>query len=43
MKKTKLFALVSIIATFFATTVATSACTFYFYQPEEPECLKEMK
>lgn len=45
MKKftnSKLFAVVAVVATFVATTVATSACTWYFYQPEEPECLKEM-
>lgn len=42
-KKTNLLAILSVIATFFATTVATSACIFYFYQPEEPACLKDMK
>lgn len=42
MNKAKLFAAVSVIATFFATTIATSACYFYVYQPEEPACLKEM-
>lgn len=43
LKNINLLAIVSLIATFFATTIATSACTFYFYQPEEPECLKEME
>lgn len=42
INKTKLLAFVSVIATFFATTVATSACTWYIYQPEEPECLKDL-
>ena len=42
MKKSKLLAAVSVVATFFATTVATSACIWYFYQPEAPDCLKEM-
>lgn len=42
MKKSKLFAALSVLATFFATTVATSACFWYIYQPEEPDCLKEM-
>lgn len=39
--KRKMFAFVSAIATVFAATIATSACFWYFYQPEEPECLKE--
>ena len=40
MKK-KMFALAAAIATVFATTIATSACFWYFYQPEEPDCLKD--
>ncbi|MBE5960310.1 MAG: cyclic lactone autoinducer peptide [Lachnospiraceae bacterium] len=42
IKKFNVLALLSVVATFFATTVATSACFWYLYQPEEPECLKEM-
>lgn len=38
----KLFGAISVVATFVATSVATSACLWYLYQPEEPECLKEM-
>ncbi len=41
MKKTKLFAFVTAVATVFATTIATSACYWYFYQPEEPKCLED--
>jgi len=37
----KLFALTAIITTFVAATVASSACMWYIYQPEEPECLRE--
>lgn len=40
MKK-KLFSLVAILATVIATAVASSACGFVFYQPEEPKCLRE--
>lgn len=40
MKKT-IFALVSVIAVFFATLVASSACLFYVYQPDEPDSLKD--
>lgn len=36
-----LLALVATVVTFVATTVATSACTWYFYQPEEPKALRE--
>ncbi|WP_017416294.1 cyclic lactone autoinducer peptide [Clostridium tunisiense] len=37
----KFLALIATITTLMATTVATSACTWYFYQPEEPKCLSE--
>ena len=36
-----LLAVVATIATFVATTVASSACYWYFYQPEEPKALRE--
>ena len=42
MKKINMFAVVSLIATFFATVVATSACWWYLYQPEEPKCLRDL-
>jgi cyclic lactone autoinducer peptide len=42
MNKRTLLAIVSVIATLFATTIATSACFWYIYQPEEPKCLKDM-
>lgn len=40
MKKA-ILAVVSVIAVFFATVVASSACIFYVYQPKEPKCLRE--
>ena len=40
MKKA-ILAVISIIAVFFATVVASSACIFYVYQPKEPECLSD--
>lgn len=40
MKKA-VFAIVSVIAVFFATIVASSACIFYAYQPKEPESLSD--
>lgn len=41
MKSKKLLAFVAALATLFATTIATSACFWYWYQPEEPKCLKD--
>jgi cyclic lactone autoinducer peptide len=41
MKRRNLLALITAIATVFATTIATSACFWYFYQPEEPKCLND--
>lgn len=41
MKKQRLLVAVATLATLFASTIATSACLWYFYQPEEPECLSE--
>lgn len=42
MKKKNLFTLLAAFATLIATTMATSACIFYFYQPEEPKSLRDM-
>lgn len=42
MKKRVLMGLAS-IATVVASMVATSACIWSFYQPEEPECLRDDK
>ena len=39
--KTKLLATVAAVATIVATMVASSACLFFVYQPEEPKCLRE--
>ncbi len=40
MKKKALMTLAT-VATVFASLVATSACFYGWYQPEEPECLRE--
>ena len=40
MKK-RLFMVVASVATLVASIVASSACTFFLYQPEEPKCLRE--
>jgi len=37
----KFIAIIATLATFVATTVASSACAWYFYQPEEPKALRE--
>lgn len=39
--KSKLIALFATLATIVATIVASSACLFYSFQPEEPKCLRE--
>ena len=40
MKK-RLFTVVASVATIIAAMVASSACFFFNYQPEEPKCLRE--
>jgi len=40
MKKA-LFPILSAVAVFFATVVASSACIWYYYQPQEPKCLSD--
>lgn len=40
MKK-KILMLAAAIATLVASSVATSACYFSFYQPEEPKSLRD--
>ncbi|MBB6713809.1 cyclic lactone autoinducer peptide [Clostridium gasigenes] len=37
----KILMAVAAVATIFASTVATSACSWVFYQPEEPKCLRD--
>ncbi|MBW9171427.1 cyclic lactone autoinducer peptide [Clostridium estertheticum] len=39
--KKHLFTLIAVLTTLAATSVATSACYFGTYQPEEPKCLRE--
>jgi len=43
MKKlnTKILSLVATITTLVAASVATSACVWFTYQPEEPKSLRE--
>lgn len=41
MKKTTLITLAASVFTFVATLVASSACCWGFYQPEEPASLQE--
>ncbi|WP_312654583.1 cyclic lactone autoinducer peptide [Proteiniclasticum sp.] len=41
MRKKNLLTLMAALATVIATTMATSACFFYIYQPEEPESLRD--
>jgi AgrD protein len=36
-----IFTLIAVLTTFMATSVASSACTWFVYQPEEPKCLRE--
>lgn len=40
MKK-KLFTLAAAVTTLVAAAVASSACFWILYQPEEPKCLRE--
>lgn len=40
MKK-RMLAVVATVATIVASLVASSACFFFAYQPEEPKCLRE--
>ncbi|HBJ1651077.1 cyclic lactone autoinducer peptide [Clostridium botulinum] len=39
--KNKILMTVATVATLMASLVATSACFFSHYQPEEPNCLRE--
>jgi AgrD protein len=38
--KNGLYAAIAALATLIAATVATSACFWFIYQPEEPESLR---
>lgn len=39
--KRAVYAVISVIAVFVATLVASSACLFYVYQPNEPKSLSD--
>lgn len=41
LSKRNLLGLVATITTMVAAVVASSACMWFSYQPEEPECLSE--
>lgn len=41
MLKNKILGVVAVAATFLASIAATSACIWFIYQPEEPECLSK--
>jgi cyclic lactone autoinducer peptide len=41
ISKKNLLTLVATAATLMASLVASSACTFFMYQPEEPKILQE--
>ena len=43
MKKINAIVLMTLaaVATVFASLVSTSACFWFTYQPEEPECLRD--
>jgi len=36
-----LLTLIAVVTTLVATSVASSACFWYMYQPKEPKCLRE--
>ncbi len=40
--KTRILGIVSVLATLAATLVATSACFWWMYQPEEPTSLRNL-
>lgn len=40
--KAKFLAVIAAVATVLATTVASSACWWYIYQPEEPKSLRNL-
>jgi len=39
--KNRILMSIATIATVIASVVATSACWYFHYQPEEPKCLRE--
>lgn len=39
--KKHLLTLIAVVTTIAATSVASSACWWYLYQPKEPKCLRE--
>lgn len=41
MKRKSLLTLIAALATVFATAMASSACLYFLYQPEEPKCLSD--
>ena len=39
MKKSNVYGILATITTMLAMSVATSACVFFLYQPEEPKSI----
>ena len=37
----KFYGILAVAATFVAALVASSACTYFIYQPEEPQSLRD--
>ena len=37
----QLFTLIAAVTTIVAVSVASSACVWFIYQPEEPKCLRD--
>lgn len=37
----KFYGIVAALSTLVAALVASSACTYFFYQPEEPQSLRD--
>ena len=40
-KNKKIWMLIATITTIFASTIASAACIWYTYQPQEPKSLRE--
>jgi len=37
----KFYGVIAAVSTILAAVLATSACTFFYYQPEEPQSLRD--
>lgn len=41
ISKQSVYGMLATLTTLLAASVATSACYFFYYQPEEPSCLND--